>query len=99
MKKILLIFLFIIPVVYSSADINNNGLIDASDVSIVKSGFTSFNYNADLNNDGLVNLYDLVIVARDYRKDLENNFLDDFEDSLYDIDDLDNDLDVELDIP
>jgi hypothetical protein len=51
-------------------DVNGDGSVNCTDVSIVKSSFgkhtgqAGFNSAADLNNDGTVNILDLFIVSR-----------------------------------
>jgi len=53
-----------------SADINGDGVVNCSDLDIVKAAFgkksgqTGFDSRADVNGDGVVNILDLSIVAK-----------------------------------
>ena len=51
-------------------DVDNNGLVNCSDVSLLRASFgkrtgqPGFNSNADLNNDGVVDIRDLMLITR-----------------------------------
>ncbi len=51
-------------------DVNNDGLVNCTDVSLLRASFgkrtgqAGFNLNADLNNDGVVDIRDLMVVTR-----------------------------------
>ena len=58
----------------SLTDLNMDGIVDTSDVSIValafdtKPGDDNWNIAADLNNDEWINIVDISIIAKDYGK-------------------------------
>lgn len=58
----------------SSADINDDGVVDIYDVVAVaiafgsKPGDPNWNPTADLNNDSITDIYDVVTVAKDFGK-------------------------------
>jgi len=51
-------------------DVNTDGLVNCTDVSLLRASFgkrtgqPGFNLNADLNNDGVVDIRDLMVVTR-----------------------------------
>jgi hypothetical protein len=49
----------------NKADLNNDGIVDVQDLTIVAANFgkTPFDTRADTNNDGIVDIYDVVYVA------------------------------------
>ena len=47
----------------STADLNNDGVVDMQDLQLVASHFGTTDPTADLNADGIVNILDLVLVA------------------------------------
>jgi trimeric autotransporter adhesin len=50
----------------SSPDINNDGIVNALDLSIVLSNWNTTSATADLNNDGIVNALDLSILLSNW---------------------------------
>jgi hypothetical protein len=68
-KTILIIFfaaLLLASLVTADADLNDDGVIDLSDLIIVTSDFSKtagFNPKSDTNTDGIVDIYDVVFVA------------------------------------
>lgn len=78
-KNILLLFSFLITLILCncfvlSKDLNNDGIVDIRDLSIVakafgsKQGDTNWNPDADLNKDGTINIIDLNMVADNMRE-------------------------------
>jgi len=61
-----------VPHIPLKGDINDDGMVDISDIVIVAFAFDSvrdnprWNEDADLNGDGMVDISDIVIVARQY---------------------------------
>jgi PKD repeat protein len=62
--------LAVAPTLASGPDLSNDGIVDNTDLNIIKASFgkrsgeTGFNPLADTNNDGVVDLHDLFFIAR-----------------------------------
>jgi hypothetical protein len=78
-KRVFLLFSFLISLILFNSfvlaqDLNNDGIVDICDLSIVaralgsKPGDPKWNQNADLNKDGKIDINDLTIVANNLGK-------------------------------
>lgn len=58
----------IVPQVRRRGDLNEDGLVNLNDLSILLNGFGTSNTTADLNGDGKVNIFDLSIILSQMRQ-------------------------------
>ena len=82
MKKLiaLIITLFLVPVISHASgilgDVNNDGVVDILDLSLMARNWGRTGENvADLNNDGVVDILDLSIMAKDWGRDMDDSVI------------------------
>ena len=48
------------------ADVNDDGVVNILDLTIIAQGFGTNSLKGDVNGDGVVNVFDLVFVANQF---------------------------------